>query len=350
MRARERAFHAGATRRGTAMIEIMIAATLFTVVLLSSMAMVESGRRFSDSTLQITTTEDLAQQMLFRMEHELANATGAEPETKLEAALGAGDSMTLTVTSTDGFPPSGTLILERGTAREERLAYRALGTDHVTFLGLTRGDGCTLAFDHADASELMWAGLAEPLEDQTSPSADAFDGRALENGRPVFFRGAGVGFSYRVPVDPTGGNDPLDGDELTWGAVVPVSGVTRFGWMAHCFVPKDTYEEARFQEDVNRDGDRTDVFEVGQIRRYAWDTNDPSRVEDLGLGPSNVLQERCAYGSDLDGDGFEDPIFLWDSHTNLLHVRLFLLGRTNEDQPIVRTVESVMYLRNEPET
>lgn len=336
-------------RRGSTLIEIVIAASVFTVVLLASMAMIESGRRFSKSTLEITTVEDLAQQMLFRMEHELANASGLEPQASLTADLGAGDTASLRVTSTVGFPPSGTLVLERGTAQEERIAYEGIADDRVTFLRLTRGTQCTNAFAHLDARELIWGGLAEPLEDQVEPSAEDYDGIALEEGAQVFFRGDGVGFAFRVPIDPNGGNNPLNGDDLFWGAIVPGSGATVDGRMAYFFQPKETFDESTYGDDLNLDGDRVDVFDIGQIRRVAWDTSEPSRVEDLGVGPSHVIQERCSWGSDLDGDDFDDPIFLWDKDTNLLHVRLFLLGHSREDQPIVREVESVMFLRNEPE-
>jgi type II secretory pathway component PulJ len=336
-------------RAGGTLIEILIAAALFTVVLLSSMAMVESGRRFSNATMEITTVEDLAQQMLFRMEHELANASGAEPMATLTADLGAAELGTIQTSGTFGFPPEGILVVERGTPQEERIAYRTLAANGMSFQALARGQECTGVFDHARGKELQWAGLAEPLEEQVAPSAEDFDGIANEDGVPTFFRGEGVGFSYRVPIDPSGGNNPLNGDELFWGAVVPGSGATVQGWVAHYFTPKDVYQEAQFGDDINRDGDRVDVFEVGQIRRVTWDTADPTRVEDIGLGPSNVIQERCNWGGDLDGDEFDDPMFLWDRDTNLLHVRIFLLGRASEDQPIVRKVESVMFLRNEPE-
>ena len=46
-------------------------------------------------------------------------------------------------------------------------------------------------------------------------------------------------------------------------------------------------------------------------------------------------------------DGFEDPIFLWDEDARTLHLRLFIVGRTERDIPIVRRIESVMFLRNE---
>jgi len=332
------------------LIETLIGVTLFAVVLLSSMAMVESGRRFSSSTMQITTVEDLAQQMLFRLEHELAPASGAEPIFTLATPLSAADLGSMTVSSTRGFPPRGTLLLERGTAREERVAYTNL-LGLTEFGGLTRGLACTTAGDHAATSgvEHLWAGLAIPLENQGAPSATEFDGIALEEGRQVFFRGDGTGFSYRIPVDPSGGNDPLEGDDLIWGAEVPGVGPTRTGWMALVYEPKTVFEEAVHGDDVNKDGDALDSFDVGQVRRLIWDSSDPATVVELGLGPSQVLQERCNAGGDLDGDGFADPLFLWDSTRNLLHVRLYLLGASRADMPVVRKVESVMFLRNEPE-
>jgi hypothetical protein len=63
-----------------------------------------------------------------------------------------------------------------------------------------------------------------------------------------------------------------------------------------------------------------------------------------------VLQERCNRGGDLDGDGFDDPLFLWDPMARRLHVRIFVLGNGVEEMPLVRRVESVIYLRNDPES
>jgi len=337
-------------RSGSTLIETLIALTLFAVVMLSSVAMVESGRRFSGSTLQITNVEDLAQQMLFHMEHELATATGATPKFSLPLPLTAAEVTSVTVSSTLGFPPRGALLLDRGTAREERIEYTGL-TGSTQFTGLTRGAHCTAGVDHAgnDGTDHLWCGLAEPLTDQVAPGASDYDGIALEQGRQVYFRGDGTGFSYRVPVDPTGNHNPLNGHDLLFGAEVSGKGPITTGWMAIVYEPSGVYEEARTRDDINHDGDTDDVFDIGQLRRLAWDTADPAQVDELGLGPTSVLQERCNQGGDLDGDGFADPIFLWDSETNLLHVRLFLLGAARDDMPVVRKVESVMFLRNEPE-
>jgi hypothetical protein len=336
------------SRRGAMLLETMIAVTLFATVLLSSIALVESGKRFSNSTMQITTVEDLSQQMLFRLEHELASAAGAEPIFALASPLAAGAVDTLAVSSTRGFPPRGELLLDRGTGLEERVGYAELSS-LTAFGGLTRALACTTDAGHSAGSGVdhLWAGLAQPLDNQVDPSEAEYDGIALEGESRVFFRGDGTGFSFRQPVDPSGGNNPLDGDDLRWGAVVPGVGPTTDGWLALVFEPKTVFEEAPYGEDLNGDGDATDVFDVGQIRRLAWDTSDPGLFEDLGLGPSQVLQERCNHGGDLDGDGFADPLFLWDAEQNLLHVRLFLLGASRADMPVVRKVESVLFLRNE---
>src|ERR1700752_1510085 len=171
--------HLDRPRSGALMIEALIAISLFATVLLSSMALVQSCRGFSHSTLQVPAVEDLSQQMLFRMEHELAAATGANanPFTALTATLSASERDSLQVASTLGFPPRGVLVFERGTAQEEHVGYSGIA-DINHFTGLTRGLQCTQPVAHPASSiqDVLWVGLAEPLEDQTDPSAGAHDG------------------------------------------------------------------------------------------------------------------------------------------------------------------------------
>ncbi len=331
------------------MLEVLIVVTLFAVVVLGSLFVVDSGRNLSTKTMQMTTTEDLAQQMLYRLERELANASGWEPQAIVTSALQPGMHGTLVVDSTVGFPPGGLLVLGRGTPDEERIAYADLDPDRVTFLTLRRAQQCTPEGTHAVQSELLWAGLAEPLANQVNPVPGDYDGIALESAGQVFFRGDGTGFSYRIPVDPSGGRSYVNGNDLFWGSETPGSGATLDGWMAVYFAPRSTFDEAATGEDLNRDRDSVDVFDVGQLRQVSWDVSTPSDRMDVGLCPMMILQERCAWGGDLDADGFADPMFLWNKDTNELHVRLFVLGRSAKDLPIVRQVESVMFLRNEPE-
>ena len=336
------------SRRGAGMIEIMISIALFTIVMLSAMAMIESGHKFSKSTIETTAVEDLAQQMLFSMEHELSDASGFEPETEVSVTITAGQTSHMVVTSTLGFPPSGTLILDRGTGNEEKISYSGLTQLERRFRNLERGVQCSPSFSHTKFTTVTWAGLAVPTEDQVNPFPSTYDGMALEDTGPVYFRGNGTGFSYRVPIDPAGGNNPLNGDDLFWGAEVRGSGPVTTGWMAFYFEPKDAFDEAEARHDLNDDGDMLDVFDIGQIRRINWDRAVPTRFDDVAMGPSRIVQERCNWGADLDNDGFDDPIFLWDPESNQLHVRLFLVG-TSVDLPIIRKVESVTFLRNTPE-
>ncbi len=340
-------------RAGYSLLELSVSVSLFIIVLLSSLALIERDTRLSQATISIHTVEILAQEMLFDIERELASAQGANPMAIVTSDLAAGATDALTVDSTLGFPASGTLLLDRGTPQEERITYASLAADQVRFLDLDRAQMCTDSNSHASGGELVWMGLAEPLELQDDPPADTYDGIALEARGPVFYRGDGTGFSYRVPVDPdqVPGTAPdfMDGDELQWGATVGGAEVLA-GWACIQFVPTGAYTEAQTGDDLNGDGDTDDVFEIGQLRKRTWNVADPTApVFDLGLGPRAVIQERCNYGGDLDNDGFDDPIFLWDKERRQLHVRLMILGLTRSDMPVLRQVESVMFLRNEQE-
>lgn len=333
-------------RSGMTIMELTVASSIIAIILLSSFALLERDVNLSQSTVGISVAEMKAQQMLRKIEGELADARGATLNAVVTAQCAATDTTHVQVDSTLGFPDQGILLVNRGTASEERIRYGSLEATGLHFRNLMRGQLCTGASTHEHGTEIMWLGLAEPLELQTNPPAGTWDGVALEPTGQVFFRGDGTGFSYRIPVDPTGGTDYLDGDEIRWGALVGDTQSTT-GWNAIHFEPRFTFDESVTNDDINNDGDTVDVFDVGQLRRRTWDTSDPNLVAaDLGLGPTTVLQERCNYGSDLDGDGFDDPIFLWDPDLRRLHVRLYILGSTRSDVPIVRRVESMIFLRN----
>ncbi|MDP6837337.1 MAG: prepilin-type N-terminal cleavage/methylation domain-containing protein [Planctomycetota bacterium] len=337
------------SQAGFSLLEMVIASTLLTFILMASFALIERNGHLSVSTLGIAAAEQNAQSMLYRLGRELADARGANPLAAVTTDLQEGDTTALQVDSSLGFPPFGTLLLERDTDDRERISYNSLGASLLSFTGLERAVACTDDEFHARGSALLWDGLAEPIELQQSPPANLFDGRVREADGIYFFRGNGSGFSYRVPIDPSGGTDFLDGDSIRWGAEVRGVPLTS-GWQALVFSPRSSLSEVDLREDVNQDGDRLDVFDVGQIRRLAWDTADPGApIEDRGLGPAVILQERCAWGSDLDGDGFEDPLFYWDTERRMLHIRLVIIGHARADIPVVRRVEASVFLRNEAE-
>lgn len=329
----------GALRRGVTLLELLFATGIATLMLLTSLSMLEHDGNLSRSTLGISVTEVRAQELLYKLERELADSRGATPIAELTRVLTGGQTDEMLVDSTLGFPDRGILLIHRGTSLEERLSYDGAGGGGVRFMGLERGLQCTGDFTHDRPAAILWAALGEVLQNQSNPPASAWDGRAMEFETPTFFRGDGTGFSYRIPVG-------VLGDDIQWGARMN-NGLNPDAWHALVYVPQYQLVEADTGDDLNRDGDLVDVYDVGQIRRRSWDTTNPAiPANDLGMGPTVILQEQCNWGGDLDGDGFDDPIFLWNEVRRMLHVRLFVIGNAVRGVPIVRQVESTVFMRN----
>jgi hypothetical protein len=334
------------TQSGFTLVEGLFAATLVSVVIMGSILLLSHDMEVSKSSISVQAAQNQAQTLIYALEKELSNARGERPVATLTVGLGAGTGGTVTLDSSAGFPRTGMLTIDRGTPQSEHIAYTTLAADGQTISGLTRGAQCSTAVGHAQNTEVLWSGMAELLALSGTPPADLYDGQSLESNGPAFFRGDGTGLSYRMPTDPAGGNDFFADGELQWGALVDQTPMLS-GWCALYYRPVDSYDEATRGIDVNHDGDRTDVFDIGQIFRSRWSTIDPAGApNDIAIGPGVVLQERCRYGSDLDGDGFADPIFLWDPVSGRLHLRLFVMGRNRQGWPTVRRVESMVFLRN----
>jgi hypothetical protein len=294
----------------------------------------------------VTARERAALEMIGRIERTLEFAAGATPQAFLTSAIGGGDTI-ISVDSTLGYPPSGVLLLEPGGGGEERAAYDGIDTATHRFLNVERGVQCTPGAGHQAGTVVHFGGMAVATEEQVAPMAGSFDGRAQDGGDVVFFRGQGTAHSFRVPTDPAGGTDFFDDTGVTWGATIG-GNPTLDGWSALAFRAVGELREDEQGRDLNGDGDATDVFDLGAIRLESWDAFTLSGAStETALCPPVIVQERCNWGGDLDGDGFDDPIFLWNQSTRTLHVRLFVVGRTVRDLPIVRRIESVMFLRNE---
>ena len=340
-------------RAGVTLIELLFSAGIVMMIMLTSMQVMQRDAQLSQSTIGITVAETRAQAMLYELEKELADARGYTPSTQLTFDLSSGPNTVANVIATTGFPPIGTMLVDRGSGVEERIGYN--GLTQTTLAVTARGLQCTGDGSHAAPASVLWAGVGEPLASQQNPPANSWDGQAQVLGNSVFFRGDGSGFSYQVPVDPGGANPPnyLVGDDVQWGAVLKdpagATYATVQGWNALVFQPARVIQEATTGDDINLDGDTLDTFDVGQIRRLTWDAGAPIPADtmmDVGLGPRVVLQEQCNWGGDLDGDGFDDPLFLWDEARQQLTVRLFIIGDAARNMPIVRRVESLTFLRN----
>ena len=343
------------TRAGSTLIEVTFSTAILSVLLLSIFGVLERQGQLGRATLTTAITENRAIELASRLRRELVSARGKRVRCVLTAPVSAGASgpgSSLQVSTTTGFPPYGTLLVDSGTASVERIGYESLDLDEREFRGLTRSLGGTNDSSHSVTSEwIWWSGMACPVEG----SAGTEGGTAWQNGREIQFRGDGLGFSYRVPVDldgDVGMPDYLNGLEPAWGAITR-SGVdgaltpNGTGWCAIVFEASSEVNEAELNDDINQDGDEVDVFEIGRLVKLTWDTIDPLiPVHRQALGPACILQERDAPAADLDGDGYEDPLFLWDADTRVLNVRLFLLARGLPDQPTIRRIEVCVFLRN----
>jgi len=342
-------------RRGTTLIEVTFSAAILSVLLLALFGVLEREGQLGRSTLSIAIAENRAIELSSRLRRELTGARGKRVRCVLTESIGAGEAgpdSALEVSTTTGFPPSGVLLIDSDTEDYERIGYQMLDADEREFGDLTRGLGGTTPSSHsASPAWIWWVGMAFPVEGAPGPN----DGTAWMDGIEVPFRGDGVGFSYRVPVDPDGSvglPDYLDGLDPAWGAVTrsgPDGALapSTTGWCAIIYEAREELTEVELHADLNSDGDEVDVFELGRLLKVTWDTEDPTiPIHSQALGATCILQERNAPAADIDGDGYEDPLFLWDADTRILSMRMFVLALGLPDRPTLRRVEARIFLRN----
>ncbi|MEO0651652.1 MAG: hypothetical protein AAFZ65_13330 [Planctomycetota bacterium] len=332
---------------GMTLLEVVVSAAIIAVILAAvSQTMARSARTLQNATDQ-SYAESRVHVALDRIEQELEYAVVHVPNTRLASTLGAGNAAQAELLDATGFPNGGALLLYPGQPNEELIAYDGLSLGPDRILDLTRGARCTDPATHELDSLVLWAGCATALDDQAAPAANLWDGMALDNGRDVFYRGEGSGVVFRRPVDPAGNGNYLDQlGNVQWGANVAGSDTTS-GWSCLYYLPEGTAVEATLGADLNNDGDQADTFDLGRIRMRSWDASDPDgELTDIGLTPPIVMQEDCAWGADLDADGREDPIFLWDPIVSRLRVRLFFLHTAPDAAPVVRDTDTAYFIRN----
>lgn len=334
------------SRTGLTLIEVLIATAIFSVLMVTATLNVNRDARALNSLARKTSLEVKADVMINRIESQLEFAQAGTVQAWLQADMSAGETQAISVDTNLGFPDRGTLLFEPGTAREERVSYDTFGLLPSTFATLDRGQRCAPATAHADGTLIRWADAAVVLEDQLNPPVAFYDGASQELLGQLFYRGDGTGFSFRVPTDPSGAMEFFDATgEVTWGATVEGQPILT-GWSCLYFDQVAVISEATRGFDLNSDGDQTDTFDLGRIALRSWDTADPTAATEVGLCPPMILQEQCAWGSDLNNDGFQDPMFLWDPRSSRLRIRLFLLTSNQIERPEVRLIERAMFLRN----
>ena len=96
---------------GFTLIEVMVTSAPFSVVMLSSMALMERDVTLSKSTLSLSALEDRSALMLHTIEREMADALIASPTAIVASPLTISATNSLVVDSTRGFPEQGVLML-----------------------------------------------------------------------------------------------------------------------------------------------------------------------------------------------------------------------------------------------
>jgi prepilin-type N-terminal cleavage/methylation domain-containing protein len=333
-------------RAGFTLVEMMISLTIVSIILLATAASLQREAESISQLQKLSYSERMIQDLFTKIEQRVDFGQGINPTTTLAAGLSSGETTGLVVQEPLGFPYEGTIVIEPGTASEERVTYTSLAPNVSELAQLTRGVRGTGPTGHAANSLVLWEGISFPIEDQVAPAAGTFDGQTDDLRGQIFYRGDGVGFAYRRPVDPAGTGTFIDAGDIRWGATVGGAD-TSDGCACLVFSPIGVVTEAERNFDINNDGDLLDTFDLGGITDLAWNSVDPDLgTSSLELVSPILLQEQDNYGADLNGDGFNDPMFLWTPASGRLRIRMFaLLGDVN-DREIVKRFETVLYLRN----
>ncbi len=329
-------------RCGVGLVELLFAVTIVAVLLLGALAVMQKQSQGLRRLSRVTANTTRAQEMLLALEQELSFARAYTPTAFIVTDAG----LEVSLSTTFAFPDKGMLLVNRGAANEERISYERLDLIRGAFMDVTRGVQCTEERHHGTGSPVQWAFHAEPIENQETPAASQYDGLSIGPSRPIYFRGDGTGLSFQLPTDPNGGTNYMRDGDVTWGATI----YGQPSLNAHSviyFEPTRSVTEISLGADINRDADLEDTFDVGRLVRRTWNAADGlAGHQEHALCPSVLLQERCNWGGDMDADGFDDPMFLWDPEIRRLLVRIFLLDVFSEGQAATRSIESTIYLRN----
>jgi len=158
------------------------------------------------------------------------------------------------------------------------------------------------SMDAASGDEVVRAGLFVRVDNALARISGDFERGDLD---PI--PAAGDSVAYQMPVDPDGDGSMLDADgQVQWGTEqdgVAVAGAK----VTIRFVADRVLSEPALAFDLNRDGDTTDLFDLGHLERVLPDGSI------IPLTGTWILQPNLNHGADIDGDGVADPIFSSDA-------------------------------------
>jgi hypothetical protein len=147
--------------------------------------------------------------------------------------------------------------------------------------------------------------------------------------------------TFQVPVNPDGDGpvQDLDGDgklDIRWGARRSDGEYLGHATVIH-YVVTGTFSESAIGIDVNRDHDKTDVFDVGHLEEVHYesiDTTEGDPVRVIALTRDVLLRE----------GGESGTLFSWDDLKSM-RIRLFV-SDLHEERPTFIRSETVIPLYN----
>ena len=155
----------------------------------------------------------------------------------------------------------------------------------------------------------------------------------------------GPNLEFFLPVDADQDGDTLDANlKIEWGQRGP-QGVKLNAVSVIRFVKSSTYSEAAQKYDLNRDGDKSDNFDIGRLEEalYPGATLTGTPTMTRPITPDIVVQMTGNALADLNGDGVSDPLFHDDG--GRLRIRLFVT-RIDESNPRFQLFETSVALYN----
>lgn len=160
----------------------------------------------------------------------------------------------------------------------------------------------------------------------------------------------GAGLTYYVPVDIDGSGTVLSGGTgtgsglLEYGATngsTSTNGTMRFSYVASTLL-----NENLEVVDLNGDGDRLDIFDIGYVQQSTSISGDLPKI----VGLTNIAQRQGNYGTTIDvdnGASGSGRLFNLPSGSRVLQVSIWLMTISEDRLPHLVQCKSYVFLRNQ---
>ncbi|MDB4426586.1 prepilin-type N-terminal cleavage/methylation domain-containing protein, partial [bacterium] len=140
---------------GFTLIEVSIALSVMTVILLATSAVLRKETRGIMELQNMGHSEKVMNGAFHRILRTIQFARGYSPETNLVSTLNAAESGEVLLGNVTGFPESGLLVVDRGQATEEIIRYETHAAIGSGLWTLERGVEGTTARGHSAGSSAL---------------------------------------------------------------------------------------------------------------------------------------------------------------------------------------------------